>query len=790
MPPASPWRRHRGSAASSIAALVAVWSLVAPGAALARTPDGGDDRPSIRPDQGPRVMALAAPWIDESEIQPGVRFAGARIEREVACYLVDGLRRLEACLVPPSAPATRPVYAVVALTDGVSLQLVAPPDPTESERALFAKLGDNIARNAAADAAAHDDEGGPTGLASLWRALPPTEPPVSLARPFAARAADPALWLLVVLCWLLWASRSAIAELPGRGWPWWALVLGLSAWTRLTLPVQAPMTAWSWKRITTIGEQLWLSPSVQDLLRLSAIEHLPFDDLQAIGARTLSIATPLALMGHARKLLGDARAAVAAGLLLAASPHAIRFAAADTQFNVSMFWSSLAFFWLYAALDARHLGRRLVYALGLVPLLVMALTARPLNVVVGPLMLTALWIAADREQLRWRVCLAAEVAAATVWAFWQFVDANASSLHELQHETSVAAVLGVFFSLDYNPLTFWRLTPPAWLLLIGLGAGALLRGSWPALARSVGQLRGAWLLAWALGYILLHGVIRPEEPLNHARYQLHSLPAMALLAAAGLLAWWRAWQDGSRWQRLSVMAAAALCLLAPWLHAPAIADVAFVTMQERAFLERLRPPEAANGGIPAGCTVLEVLRPSNLQRTSKIERVGRLALLQGGTAHLWTTANIQAWPDEGVEPSGLGAAAAGAAPLARPNATQDAGAVLANVGASVTAAMQRTREPRPDLAVLSARGRALLARPPACLAFYEGPECALAPGSSARHPACVEVLAAADWRLVAQKRHTTRIYDAPLVEHLRAPGDPLELRMWRRVGPPPSAMGR
>ena len=730
------------------------------------------EQTSIGPDQGPRVMALAAPWIDETAISPGFRFAGATIERAVACYLIDGPRRIKACLRPPTdAPPSSGVIRR-ALPGGVSLVLVEPLPPTADERALFEVLGGNLAQNAAS-----------AGLAQLWRQPEAAADPMPASTTIGMRLLDPLPWLALLLLWLLWASRKALDDLHGRGWPFWLALLGISAWTRLSLSVRAPMTAWSWTRISTIGEQLWSSPTVQALLQQQNDRHTTLDDLQSMSAVTLSIVTPLALLGHARKLFGDAHSAYAAAMLLAVSPHAIRFASADTQFNVSMFWSSVAFFWLYAALDAHGRRARLVYAIGLLPLLALAMTARPLNVMVGPLIISALWIATTREHARWRAALALEAGLISLWAFWHFVSLNGDSLNSLTHETTVFAVLSTFFSFDYNPLTFWRLTPPAWLLLIGLGAVSLIRAPWPSLAPTIARRRGIWLLCWMLGYILLHGVIRPEEPLNHARYQLHSLPAMALLAGAGLAAWWRTWRSGERWRLVVVASVAALCLASPWIHAPAIGDVAFVTMQEHAFLERMRDPTDPSGGIAADCTVLEVMRPSNQQVISKIERVGRLARREGGIAHLWATANVQSWPD-GELTNGAGDQASTADMPTNDDGSLPAGtqAALANIAASVAASKHRSDEPRPALALISQRGREFLANPPACLYFYEGPECAGGPHATWRHPACREILASGSWQLVAEDHQITRIYDEPLVTHLRANGDPLELRMWRRVG--------
>lgn len=744
------------------ALLVVLWtSALAPHGALAQT------RPSvdyvvIGPGQESRVMALLAPWEDGAEVAPGVRWTGASIRDDRVCYQLETTHPLTACLTLRERLASLPASLRRDLPGDAVLSLTQPPQPDAEDARVFALLATRIEANAEA-----------AGLNALWRwPGSRTAPSASGWAPawFASVLTDPLLWMALVLLWLLIASARAVAELPGGGWPWVLGLLALSAWPRLTLAVRAPMNAWSWTRTTSLGDAVAASPSLH--VWLEPHGGVFFDDLQSVAMRVVSIATPLAVLGHGRKLFGDARPALLAAALLAASPHAIRFAGADDQFTPSMFWSSTAFFWLYTALEARSLPGRILGLAGLVPLLALAFTARPLNLVYAPLMLAALAIAAQEGEWRWRLALAGCIAAVAGWTGWALWQSSAETVRDVAAWSSVQGALLLLLRPDYNPLLFWRLTPPVWLLLIGLGAAGLWRARWPHLAPTLARRRGVWLICWLFGYIVLHGVVVVDEPLNNARYQLHSLPAMAMLAGVGLWIWWGAW-SADRLRRTVVVAAGVICLAAPWMHRAAIADTAFDVMQERAFLDTLRDQARHGGPVPAGCSVIEAMRPSAGAPASKFGRVGRLVGVPRARAHLWQSVEVQHWTERAAR-SGQ---TSGGAFVGIDGATAQASVAAAR--AIALAADRRERDP--EAAELSDRGRAILARPAGCQVFYEGPECAVGPGQAGRFSACAEILASGRWQLVAERRHTTRVYDGGLSWHLREGGDPLTLRVWRRM---------
>lgn len=769
---------RRPTLAMFVALVVALGAISGPAIAAEADPS------AIAPDQADRVMALVQPWQDGAEIAQGWRFVGATIDREIACYLLEGARTVRACLLPASGARPMASKLRLALPGDVALVLQSPLDPTDAERALVAELASHVRRNASR-----------VGLAELWHRPPPpkvdTTKQVDLEYQLERTLdvlQDKALWLLLLCVWLLWSSRQSVRDLPGRGWPSWLALLAFSAWTRWTLPVQAPMTAWSWERQTDT-EILLLTSKVVKLLATHVANGLTTaEDMQSLSARVLSTLTPLALLGHGRHLLGASRPALAAAFLLAASPHALRFAAADTQFNESMFWSCAGFFGLYAALESRQWWLRLAYAAGLVPLLYMAMTVRPLSVVYGPLMLAAIWIASSGTRLRWRLFLAVEVAIVCASALWGLVTANRDSIDSVIGLESIIGALTLLLHPDYNPLLFWRLTPPIWVLLVGLGLSVLVRGQWPSLEPLVARRRGMWLALWLFGFIALHGVVVVDEPMNNARYQLHSLPAMAMVAGAGAWSLWLAWRDVGRLRRALVWGVAVVCLASPWLHARAIQDVGFATMQTRIFLRGLvRGTVAGAGPIPFGCTVIEVMRPQRERPASKIKAVTR-TVAGGAGREIWKSVDVQSWP---AQPDGPRRDAPSPPDRGGPDgaATEDGTTrpkALAGLLASLVGRKNGDVASEPSRS-LSQRGRELLAQPPACLAFFESAECALRPRSQERHPDCREILDSGPWSLVAERRTTTRVYDVPLMQHLRGNGDPLELRMWLRLPAPSKA---
>ncbi len=780
----------------------------------------------IGPAQERLVEKLLAPWRDGGPAAGGYRWDGAEIAGDRVCYRFVALgspgsgipaaaRRL--CLFAAEHPAIAQPQGNAAASRRLPADTALREDAAKPAGAADATRRDLLLEAVAERIAAN---AGPEGrnLAGLFHQ--PARQEVKAVR--LVRPDDVLFWAPLFALWLLIAAARAGRTLPGGGWPWLAALVGLSALWRFTLPIQAPMTAWSWSRRTTLGTALQDS----DLLHLWLwpTGGVAYDDAQALAMRVCSTLAPVALFGHGCKLFGDARPAWLAAALLACSPHAIRFAAADDQFTVSMLWSSAAFFWMYLMLEEERPWLRALRWLGLPPLTWLALTAQPLNLVFAPLLISAVFLAARRDALRWRLAVAATIATVGLVVSWGLLRSDGAAVQEALGWHSVLGAAQLLTWPSHNPLLFWRLTPPAWTALVVAGAVVLLYrpaalvGAFRAPSPTVDQearregdaesaltlrRRGLWLVAWTLGFIALHGVVVVDEPLNNARYQLHSLPAMALLGGVGLAAAFAALRAG----RLSADGAAAggvraalpmallvglaaLLLLSPLLHLSGIQDVNFDVMRERAFLDRAAAPSApgAPALLPQGCAVVEIMRPRAGPPASKLDRVG--TLLAAEPSRRWRRQEIQRFGEFGL-------VAADAVPAARASTSLETArrGVAASVAASAAASGPAAKadpahspyrlEEVPEAASLSAAGRALLRDATGCLIFYEGPECSLRPGSAARHPACEEVLQSGPWQLLAEERFAARIYDRGLSWHLRDPADLVELRLWRRSGPRP-----
>lgn len=671
-------------------------------------------RQIIEPNHEQDVLKLVAPW-QEGEQVAGYRWEGVRIERFAACYLFSrGTEPAEVCIVASDGAGDYGGVPTFALPYNALAALAKPRPAGPEAEAVLQAVGARIVENAAAG-----------NLRMLWsRARSEIEKGPQLPPPD-----DVLLWLPALLIWLLFASARSLRGLPGGGWAWTLGLLALSAALRFEFPVQAPMTAWPWSRWTRLlilAEQSTLLRSLLD--EYGAVSAL---SLQSELLRLTAIFTPLAIVGHSRKLFGARWPALAAGVLLAVSPHHLRFAAADVQFIPSMLWSSAAFLWLYETLEARQPVMRAVHLAGLVPLLYLSLSARPLNIAYAPLMLAALAMAAQHASMRWRLTVATPVVVAAGLAVAQLLSASKDAVSGAFEMSSIWSMLTLPLRADYNPILYFRLTPPIWFGLIVLGAALMLlrpklaiwrRPDEDELPTRIVQLRGLWLCGWLIGFIMLHGVVVVPEPMNNARYQLHSLPAMAMLAGLGWTALWQLGRERTG-ARLAAAAAGLIALSAPWWMRPAIADVDFVTMRERAFLQE------SFALLPEGCEVLEVSAGRDgSEGHGRLPHVLRTIRGFRPTQPRWLAEVIDANHPEAGE-----------------------------------------------------KVRQALAKHPRCQAFYEGVACQPGPQLPGRRRVCSEVLAGGEWAMMAERSFATRIYDEGETAHLRADGDPIQLRLWRRI---------
>lgn len=693
------------------------------------------DKPLVvRSGQEAAVLRLLAPWQEGERIAGDVRWVGTRIDKERICFVLKDATEVDGavCLVPVRrAAALFPGRVSTAVSSEIQAFWDRGPNGAEDSNGLTQILVAKI-RTATTG----------SSLAALWskaEAEPPQSEAVPVQRqtPWFARSHLPLGCAVLVLLWLLYAAVGEARTLPGSPIIWIGGLALTSVLLRLFLAPWAPMDAWSWTRTTDVGLLLLGAAS------LWGEEGVWFGTAQAGALLVVSSLTPVAVFCHASRLFRDARVAMAAAAFMALSPHHIRFSAAATQFTPSLFMSSLAFYWIYLTTDSVRPIERVARLSVLPSLLWLTFTMRPLNVFFAPLMVAALVIAARLDAKAWRVAIACVVggtAAALVLPRWrEYVGSAPGTPTDL-----LWGAEQLVFRADWNPLTFWRLTPPAWLPLILAGALIMWKSPWPTLSLRVARARGAWLIVWLVGFVALHGVVVVSEPMNNARYQLHSLPAMAMLAAAGAVGlWWH--PRGRPW----ALAAAVPVVLAPWLHADSIRDVGYDVMRERAFLESLR--DDPNGPLPPDCQIIELMRSQSGELTSRFDNI---------TMRVGATQSLPYWRRVVLQPE-HSATSAGGEP-------------------TWTTVMTPGGEIRSAPLVLVPDAAARLGALKGCVAFYEGPECTVGPGDRRRHPACAEVLATADWQLAAEQRFAARIYDQGLSDHLHRNGEEIALRLWRR----------
>lgn len=724
-------------------------AFVRPSLAADHSAAEGSGRAVVRSGQEAAVEALLSPWREGYRLDNGARWTGTQIAHERICFAFEspradgGVSTGGVCLaVANRAQAVLDPQTTLAVTSEVVAGWDGPPLGSATERAVIEAVAAQIRSTTTAPA-----------LRALWTApaIDPTQLRVSPVESGSSSTAQRAATLVMLLAALGWLLRSGFQEarpLPGGGAVWSVGLLALSAGVRWGLSPPAPMDAWSWTRITAGGE---LVAQLPFLVHVFAPDGTWFGTAESVSMLVLASLTPLALFCHAARLFGDPRVAMAAGLLLALSPHHIRFSAAPTQFIPSLLTSSLCFYWLYQTIDATKPVERAV-RLGLLPVwLWLSFSMRPLNVFFAPLMVGAIAIASRSDARRWRSGVTVLVGTTVVVRL--LIDNDEYTKGAPQHPLHMlVGAAQLLLRPGWNPLTFWRLTPPVWLPLILAGFVVLWRAPWSSLAPKIARARAVWLAAWLFGFIALHGVVVVDEPMNNARYQLHSLPAMAMLAGAGLMGlWWH--ERGRRWALAAMLPAVA----APWLHAASIGDVAFDVMQERAFLEQLRDdPQSA---IPQGCQVVELMRSRGGEQTSRLDRVMmRVAAPTEAPPH-WKRVILQPPPTQVVDVAHRRTVGAVPEQPDERGIVQGAPLVLLPDATDRLASLQ------------------------GCVAFYEGPECAQGPGERQRHPACQAVLEAADWQLAAERSFVARIYDHSVSQHLHHNGETVSLRVWRRRAP-------
>ncbi len=424
-------------------------------------------------------------------------------------------------------------------------------------------------------------------------------------------------------------------------WAKWVLlgaVLGGAA-LRLLLSPAVALAPWSYTRFLLSARIFYGGP----ILEMFAEDPIWASETIVDSTLAFSMLAPLAVFVHARYLLDDHRAALAAAVLVAVLPLHLRFSHSDAAFIPSITVSSVAFALIHAA--TREQSRAWAWAaLVLLPYPVAVMfEVRPLNIMYFPLLLATALVSQglhrDKPKAdRLRVVIAGLVVCAITfglgvpWLLAGFEDQVSEGLSLKTLSSAVSVVLSPRMNALLNPI----FTPPGLTLLAGLGAVDL----WTRGRRRLLAFVGLWLL----GFLVAHAYVIPNSPYMQARYHLHLVVPYMLLVVCGfdaVLRWievqrssgpigGRGWlgshlQRGPHRGQIAGVALIAYVLASPLIHLYGIRNTEFNDTREWLFVHSLREQ------IPAGCTVIEY---GGHNAGSRMTRVGAY-MLEGDPLQRW-----------------------------------------------------------------------------------------------------------------------------------------------------------
>lgn len=671
-----------------------------------------EDGPVLRPGREREVLALLRPFAPGGPVAEGWSIGDVAIRRD----------RIEVALRRAGAPPARMLllhratWGATTVTANFALRF-EPVDlpPPAVQRALVGAVNAN-------------------DRASIWSVAGGSRTTLAPSSPTARRALDGAVLSLALAAFLAAAVRRHTREGPRGIGLAVALVSALGLALRLALSREAPMNAWPYSRVVPLVGAIYDGPALAWLTRATGARVSLVDLVFGVDL-ALAALTPAALFAHGRAVLRDWRAALAASLLLATLPSHIRFSRSDVEFLQSLLVSSLTFAALYGALGDADRRWRLACTLALPALCLGTYLTRPENLVFFPLDLAALALAASGASVPRRrlAAVGALVAAPAALAAWTHLLARyRAELAEGLSARTLRTAAETLVSTRYNTLINPSVTPPWVTALAALGLVALWRA---------GERRRALFLAsWLAVFFVVHSYVRPHEVAMQARYHLHLVTPLLLLAGAAA-SWLAARAPRALW------ALAALALATPWLYRGFITDTAFYEMREFAFLRR------AARAVPEGCAVLEFrgvpdpTRPEHHFDSRWQRMASRVALGSAGLA--WTVVTADAVPP----------------------------------GTSTRGAAER----------LSPEALALREHPPACVMVYLGLSCvAQRPEGTREAPVCQSLRTFGPLTPVAEETITGRVYDSMNVGHpaahrarvwgtlhLLPPGTPVHLGLYR-----------
>ncbi len=391
---------------------------------------------------------------------------------------------------------------------------------------------------------------------------------------------------------------------------------------RLAISREAILTAWTYTRTVPLAKAI-SGGVLFEMLSEYLAQPLHLTDLIFGTNLVLACLTPLPLFLHARFLLKDTRVALAAAAFLALLPVHITFARSDVYFIQSLFFSSLAFATLYSALSDVSKTWRIGSLLFLGPLLFTVFLARPLNLIFYPLLLVSIFVTVSRDTPNERRWIAAFVVTvpAVLDVLLNLMVGYSSQVEEGLGVRTLVNATRMLFQPYFNTIINPSVTPLPIPLLMALGLATLWRNGQRAIA--------LYLFGWLTAFFVTHAYIVPFRTTMMARYHLHLVTPVVLMAAASL-------PSIQALPRPACIAVVAYLLVAPILHLGFERGVDFSIQKEFEFLTSLRQQ------IPQGCTVIEYVGPSNCSRGARVERVATYA----GHSHSrqWATLSLLGTP--------------------------------------------------------------------------------------------------------------------------------------------------
>lgn len=579
-PTVRPWKRLQRLAFAWLAALILVLSS---GTARA-------DRPVIEQGREADALALFAPYTLGAEVSGGYKLWTVSIGAAAIAVELRGPSGR-----PSSLSLEHPDFAPAPLTRSRSFAIVA---SAEADAAAME------ARRALIGAIQANDHGG------FWRAVRPL--PVGPDEAGAASGLEPrfdGLWASLAGLGVLILLTYRLLSLSPR---WVRLAVPstvlVGALLRVTIAPATFLGAWPWSRLWPNARVVYESPWLAHYLHQHGAEIYLTDLIFTVNL-VYACAMPLVLFVHASQLLRSTKAGVFASLMVAVSPHHLRFSRCEDAFIPSLVLTSLAFALLHTWLRDRSARWRALALAALPCVLLPAYLLRPLNILFIVVYLIAALALHPEQTTKTRRSVATSVIVVVgAIAAREFVLTNQAPIGDAATSLYLwlpRAIL-VLVSPSLNVLLQPSATPPALLLLAILGGYGLWRR---------GERRSAgFLVAWLGLFFVTHAYV--TQTTMQPRYHLHLLVPFLLLASVGAV------ELGKRW-RAGLWLACGTLILAPLTSLGWIRDASYDEQREYALVREARDR------IADGCTVIEYGGTHSPAHEVRFERIGARV---GGTS--------------------------------------------------------------------------------------------------------------------------------------------------------------